>query len=287
MRDFSGKVAVVTGAASGIGFALAKRFARGGMKIVLADVEVPALDRAAAEIRSLGADTVSVVCDVAKEDDVIRLASHAFAAWGRVHVLCNNAGVGGAPKDAVWQTPQPVWDWVMGVNFQGVLYGIRHFLPRMIEAGEEGHVVNTASAAGFVVGVTSVPYTISKHAVVALTESLYKDLRACESRISASVLCPGFVKTRIADSDRNLPDTLRAASPPGGTLSADAEAHRALVRQLLEAGYEPDAIADRVWDAIGADTFYVVPVQDYIGESIATRLGDIGARRNPTLSRPA
>ncbi|HEX5091844.1 MAG TPA: SDR family NAD(P)-dependent oxidoreductase, partial [Burkholderiales bacterium] len=234
-------------------------------------------------LASQGAAVIAVPTDVMREDDIRRLAATAFDAWGKVHVLCNNAGVGGtANTDGVWSVPMEDWNWVLGVNFWSVLHGIRHFVPRMLAGGEPGHIVNTASVAGLVCGVTAPPYSVSKHGVVALTETLYKDLKARGAKLSASVLCPGWVDTRILESARNRPADLapKAAQTPGPQALARFEA----VRGLLKGGFRPEAIASLVFDAIRGDTFYVIPVQPDIEEAVQRRLEDIRLRRNPALT---
>jgi len=286
MNAFAGKVAVVTGAASGIGLALATRFAQAGMKVVLADIESAPLESARAAIEAQGAEVISVRTDVMREQDVERLAAAAFDAWGKVHVLCNNAGVsGGAGADGVWNLPLEDWDWVLGVNFRGVLHGIRHFVPRMLEQGEAGHVVNTASVAGLLTGPTGAPYTVSKHGVVALSEILYKDLKARNAKLSVSVLCPGWVDTGIIESERNRPDDLKPVAPAGAP-TPQMQMWREAVRGLLKAGFRPEAIAGLVFDAVKSDTFYIVPVQPDIEDALARRLEDIRMRRNPTIVPP-
>ena len=282
MDDLSGKVALVTGAASGIGLALARRFAQEGMKLVLADVEEAPLANAAAALRARGTSAIAVPTDVMQEAEVKRMAQAAFDAYGNVHVLCNNAGVGGAlGVDGVWNWAREDWEWVLGVNFWGVVHGIHHCVPRMLAKGEAGHVVNTASAAGFVSGVTGAPYTVSKFGVVALSEHLYKDLKAHQAKLSASVLCPGWVDTNIIDSARNRPAALapKDASEP----SAQSRERHEAVREFLKGGFRPEAIAEQVVDAIRADRFYVLPVQPQIEQAIALRMNDIRQGRNPTI----
>lgn len=286
MNDFSGNVAVVTGAASGIGFALAARFAAEGMKVVLADIEVGPLAAAESALKAEGATVMAVRTDVMHEAEVKRLADTAFDTWGNVHIVCNNAGVGGgAASDGVWNVPLEDWDWVLGVNFSGVLRGIRHFVPRMLAKEEQGHIVNTASVAGLVTGGTGGPYTISKHGVVALSELLYKDLKTRNSKISASVLCPGWVDTKIMDSARNRPDELIPASTVETT--PQLQARLDTVRALVKSGFSPEEIAARVFEAIRSDTFYIVPVQPNIADVLALRQEDIRLRRNPTLALPS
>ena len=286
MNEFTGKVAVVTGAASGIGLALAARFAQEGMKVVLADIEAAPLEAALASIRAKDGTAIAVRTDVMREAEVKRLADTAFEVYGNVHVLCNNAGVGGGfGGDGVWNIAAEDWDWVLGVNFRGVLHGIRHFVPRMLAHAEPGHIVNTASMAGLITGGTGAPYTISKHGVVALSEHLYKDLKARSAKLSASVLCPGWVDTKIIESERNRPVELKR---PGEAPAPTREmlARLQVVRGFLKEGFQPTVIAGLVLDAIRGDTFYVVPAQPNIEAALALRLEDIRLRRNPTILPP-
>ena len=285
MKEFKDRVAVVTGAASGIGLALAQRFAQEGMKVVLADVELEPLNAAEASIRAGGGVAFSVRANVMHEADVKRLADTAFDKWGNVHVLCNNAGVGGGfAADGIWNIPTEEWSWVLGVNFHGVLHGIRHFVPRMLAKAEPGHIVNTASVAGLVTGGTGVPYTVSKHGVVALSEALYKDFKVRNAKLSASVLCPGWVDTRIIESVRNRPAELKPSTEPVPT--PEMLARLQAVRNFLKEGFQPAAVAGLVLDAIRSETFYIVPVQPNIEAAVGLRLEDIRLRRNPTILPP-
>ncbi len=288
MNEFAGKVAVVTGAASGIGLALGTRFAQAGMKIVLADIEAAPLESARAALEAQGGHAIALRTDVMREQDVKRLADAAFDAWGKVHILCNNAGVSGrvVGAEGVWNLALQDWDWVLGVNLRGVLHGVRHFVPRMLAQGEAGHIVNTASAAGLVTSATGAPYTVSKHGVVALSEILYKDLKARNAKLSVSVLCPGWVDTRIIESERNRPDELKPEGPAAAPLNPQMQMWREAVRGLLKNGFRPETIAGLVFDAVKSDTFYIVPVQPDIEDALARRLEDIRLRRNPTLVRP-
>ncbi len=256
MDEFEGRTAVVTGAASGIGLALAERFGAARMNVVLADIEEDALERAVASLEERQVPVIGVHTNTMLRESIEHLADRAQDAFGKVHVLCNNAGVaaggGGLP---VWETPARDWDWVLGVNFYGVLYGIQAFVPRMLAHGEPGHVVNTASLAGLLPGGGS--YGVSKHGVLALTEGLQSDLAARNLNVNASVLCPGFVRTAIADAERNRPAELSAAAE-----AAEPEMQgllRAAVEGMLARGKDPAEIADTVFDAIRENRFYILP----------------------------
>jgi NAD(P)-dependent dehydrogenase (short-subunit alcohol dehydrogenase family) len=251
MDGFAGRVAVVTGAASGIGRGLARHAASEGMSVVLADVEAPALDDAVAEVRDLGADAVGIRTDVSHADEVQELADQTFERFGATHLLCNNAGVFQA--GVVWQRTQADWDWVMGVNVWGILHGIRAFVPRMLEQGADAHIVNTASMAGLISVAYSAPYVVSKFAAAALTECLAHDLRAQGSTIGVSCLVPGLVDTRIADSTRNRPD-----EPPSEVTAPDHHfVAEVLKEQTSTGGRHPGEVAAIVFDAVRARQFWI------------------------------
>ena len=255
MRELKGKVAVVTGGASGIGRAMAERFAREGMKIVLADVEAEPLAKARDEIGRGGVEAIAVPTDVSRWDEVEALARRTFEAFGTAHVVCNNAGVasGGA---AAWQVSQADWDWTLGVNLWGVIHGIRAFVPRLVEQGE-GHVVNTASIAGLVSVPGMAPYCVTKHAVVALSECLHHDLgKAARSKVKVSVLCPAWVKTKISDSARNRPAHASAATSP--EVTPQQRMVESAVRAAVENGIPPEAVADKVLQAIVEERFWIL-----------------------------
>jgi NAD(P)-dependent dehydrogenase (short-subunit alcohol dehydrogenase family) len=275
-------VAVVTGAASGIGLAMAQCFANAGMKLVLADIDPAALARALAQLQAAGAAAIAVPVDVMAETQVEALAAAAYQHFGAVHVLCNNAGVAvPALRRPTWETPVAEWQWIMGVNLMGVVHGVRAFVPRMLAGGDEGHIVNTASVAGLLTGPG--PYFASKHGVTCLSEGLYQDLKSTGSKLSASVLCPGIIRTAILDAERNRP----AVFGPPTDLAALPEASRrwaAGFREALEAGYDPALVADAVAEAIVADRFYIVPAQPRLTDLIRTRMQDILELRNPTLA---
>jgi len=250
MEHLENKVAVVTGAGSGIGLALAKRFAGEGMRVVLADVEEPALQDAAAEVAHAGAETLAVPTDVSDADAVEALAATTLDRFGAVHVVCNNAGVGGVGP--AWDLA--LWRWVIDVNLWGVVHGVRTFLPILREQGE-GHIVNTASWAGIVPGMVGPAYIASKHAVVGLTERLFHELAG--TGIGVSVVCPGVVSTQIVDAERNWPSEL--GPPPTGALSADEQEVLDLFRSVLEAdGIDPADVADAVVEAVTSSRFWVL-----------------------------
>jgi NAD(P)-dependent dehydrogenase (short-subunit alcohol dehydrogenase family) len=270
----TGTVAVVTGAASGIGLALANGFARAGCAVVLADVQSDPLDTAAAEVAAHGVDTLAVVTDVSKPDQVEALAAATMERFGAVHVVCNNAGVGGA-GDA-WVGPIETWEWVMGVNFWGVVHGVRAFLPHIVMSGG-GHIVNTASIAGVFPGMTAAPYDASKHAVVAMTENLHNSLREGGIPVGVSCLCPGWVRTGIMDSDRNWPDEFgeRPVRDPAMEIAVD------YVRRAIDEGMPPAAVADLVLDAVQSGRYWVFPQPEFL-ELAIRRFHDIEAGIDPT-----
>jgi NAD(P)-dependent dehydrogenase (short-subunit alcohol dehydrogenase family) len=284
MQQLQGRVAVVTGAASGIGLAMATRFARAGMKLVLADIEAAALQRALAQLQSMDAQALAVTVDVADAASVERLAEAAYAGFGAVHLLCNNAGVTApALLQPTWQNSLQDWHWVLAVNLMGVVHGVRSFVPRMLAGGDEGHVVNTASVAGLITG--SGPYFASKHALSCLTEGLYKDFKLAGAKLSASVLCPGVIRTQILDAERNRPAAFGGPTDPA-TLGERDRQWVAGFRAALEAGIDPAVVAEAVHDAVVHDRYYIVPAQDEHLQRIRTRMADIAALRNPTLPAP-
>lgn len=270
-----GKTAVVTGAASGIGLALAERFAAARMQVVLADIQQDALDRAVEKLEQRQASVIGVLTDTMLRESVHALADRAIAEFGPVHILCNNAGVAATrspPGTAIWEVPASDWDWVMGVNFHGVLYGLQAFVPHMLAHGESGHIVNTASLAGLLPGGGS--YGVSKHGVLCLTETLCNDLKARGARIGASVLCPGFVNTNIFDAERNRPEALRTG---GGTMPQEMLAAAA---GLLAQGKDPAEIAEAVCESIEQDRLYVLPHPAW-DDFVRARVDSVIARGGP------
>jgi NAD(P)-dependent dehydrogenase (short-subunit alcohol dehydrogenase family) len=274
MELTAGKVAVVTGAASGIGLALAERFARAGLDLVLADIERPALEAAEQKIASMGVKTLAVPTDVSDEAAVQALAAAAVDRFGAVHVLCNNAGVV-STADA-WFGPVTSWDWVLGVNLWGVIHGIRAFLPTLA-AQAESHIVNTASIAGLLPGLDP-RYDATKHAVVAISEDLYRAMRLATLSVGVSVLCPGWVNTNVLDADRNWPAGLGDAPPPAFT----TEVTLPHLRRVIDEGIAPAAVADLVADAVAAGQFWIFTSQEFV-DIAARRWQSIAAGQNPDL----
>ena len=275
MRDLQGKVGVVTGGASGIGKAVAAKAAAEGMKVVIADIEEGALKEAERELSGGGAEVLAVVCDVAEADSVRGLRDRALDRFGAVHLVHNNAGVGlGGP---IWEVPESDWRWILGVNLWGVVHGMAAFVPLLVEQGE-GHVVNTASIAGLASAPFLGPYNATKQAVVAMSETLYKDLQAGGvTGVGVSVLCPGFVQTRIAESDRNRP-----AWAPDREVEGAPEM-RAAIQAMVENGIATASVADAVLDAVRNDTFYILTHPE-LDEAVRTRFDDILGRRRPSAT---
>jgi NAD(P)-dependent dehydrogenase (short-subunit alcohol dehydrogenase family) len=270
MELVRGNVAVITGAASGIGFAMAERFATAGLNIVLADVQDDALTAAAAKIGAHGVETLAVRTDVSKEAEVQALAAATIERFGGVNVVCNNAGV--VSLTDPWFGPTTSWEWVLGVNLWGVIHGCRAFLAHLAGGG---HIVNTASVAGLTPGFGA-SYDATKHAVVALTEDLYNTVKMAGLPIGVSVLCPGWVNTKIVDAERNWPAGLGAkpdSDPAYGVLVNHA-------KRAIAEGVTPASIADAVADAVVADRFWIIPQQEFL-DLIVQRWETIAERLDP------
>lgn len=279
MKTFRDKVAVVTGAASGIGQALAERSAREGMKVVLADIEEKVLDETAKSMKAGGATVLPVVTDVSKAANVEGLAEKTLSQFGAVHLVCNNAGVAPLTK-AIWDTTLSDWQWCLGVNLWGVIHGIRTFVPIMISQDTEGHVVNVASMAGLATVPYMAIYHATKHAVVAITECLSHELALRNSKVKASVLCPGWVRTRILDPYRNRPVELGGPSEedPKGVMSVWEAC-----RKACEAGFPAEFVADQVFHAIWNDQFYIFTTREF-HDLMTQRAENISAQKNPVLA---
>lgn len=277
MEELEGRVAVVTGGASGIGLALARRFAAEGMRVVIGDVEVPALEIAVKELRDGGADVIGVPTDVSDPAQVEDLARSAERQFGALHIACNNAGVGAGGLS--WEAPLETWQWVLGVNLWGVIHGVRAFVPRIIEQ-DAGHVVNTASVAGLVAAPFMGPYNASKHAVVAISETLHHELALMAPHVKVSVLCPAFVKTRIGDSERNRPASLAVER------TEDESVMQAALAGFLASGLDPAAVAGRVCEAVLTERFWVLTHDDEDAwmAAVRTRARSVTEGINPGFS---
>lgn len=252
MQQLEGRAAWITGAASGIGLALARRLAAERMKLVLVDVEAGPLAEAEQTLRDAGATVLAVRADVTDAAAMDAAAKQALDAFGVIHLIVSNAGVGGG-GGPMWKLGVDDWKWALDVNLYGVIHGIRCLLPALLDSGEEGHVVNTASIAGLTSTPFMGPYTASKHAVVALSECLAKELELVKAKVGVSVLCPGFVKTKIAQSHRNRP-----GEPQRVDKNPLAQKFAAVLQQLVDAGQPVDKIADAVVDAVRGAKFYIL-----------------------------
>lgn len=277
MRDLAGKVAVVTGAASGIGFALASRLAADGMKVVLSDIEAPALDHAAGLLAATGADVLPVVTDTSVRESVEALARHTLGHFGAVHLVCNNAGVGSRGLKLL-DVPERDMAWVLGVNVWGVLHGIWAFGPHL-RAQNEGHIVNTASVSGLSHRPRMGPYNASKAAVVALSETLQFELDDEGSDVGVTVVCPGWVRTNISQAVRNLPEQFHYELTP--EQAADMMEYKAHRKSVVTGGaIEPDELAVQVRDAVLEKRFYVF-TRDNSLDDVRTRFDRLVRGENP------
>ena len=277
MKEFNDKIAVVTGGASGIGRALAERCLHEGMKVVLADIEEEALFQTEQKLKATGTDILSVRTDVSRADDVTRLAEKALNAFGAVHLLFNNAGVGAG--STAWKTTNQDWTWTLNVNFWGVLHGIQAFLPIMLAQEEESYIVNTSSIAGLLPYHAGAPYQVSKHAAVALSEKLFYDLGENKGKIKVSVLCPGWVKTRILESERNRPRDLQN-TPAEIVITPEMEAAAQEFQQAIEHGMSPGELANQVFQALDKHQFYILTHPEFM-PLVKARLEAITAGMNP------
>lgn len=274
--QFEGRVAVITGAASGFGRAFAQQAASLGMKLVLADVDASALDETVQALRAQDVQAIGVRTDVRDPAQVDALAQAALNAYGKVHLLFNNAGVGSG--GFVWESSARDWEWVFGVNVMGVANGVRSFTPIMLKQDERAHIVNTASVAGLLAPPAMAVYNASKHAVVALTETLYHDLRNVGAQVGCSLLCPAFVPTGIANAERSRPNDLRNEAPPTRSQqAADLQLQRAVRSGRLTA----DDVAKATFDAVREGRFYIL-THPGILPSVKLRHEDIETLRNPT-----
>ena len=280
MKEFKERTAVVTGAASGIGRAMVASFLDVGMNVVLADIDEERLENAVKSFKKSGGNVLGVHMDVSDASQVQDLAQKALDSFGAVHVLCNNAGVGYAVRSS-WETPLEGWKWVLNVNLMGVLHGIQAFMPIMLEQDSEAHIVNTASVAGLLMNVFNVPYGVSKHAVVALSESLHLELLMQAAKVKVSVVCPGMVNTDIMNSSQRLrPDSV--PEPP--ELTPEDDIFFRVYETWLERGMDPGEVARQVLEAIREERFYVL-THDF-NDYIERRLKNMLTSKNPELSEP-
>jgi NAD(P)-dependent dehydrogenase (short-subunit alcohol dehydrogenase family) len=283
MKTFRGKVAVITGAASGIGRGLAQRCVREGMKAVLADIQTDPLEQTKAELEAEGADVLAVQTDVSKASDVEALAQKTLDAYGAVHLLFNNAGVFTVRRS--WDISMADWQWVMGVNLWGVINGIRTFVPMMLDQGSECHIVNTSSGAGLIGGARyNGTYSVTKHGVVALSETLHQELAEMGDKVRVSVLCPGAVQSSFLNSERSRPPALKNDPAQPNVSKEMASAYEAFLqrsRATIESGITPDQAADIVFDAIRKEVFYIL-TDPRFKVPIQMRMEDILLGRDPT-----
>lgn len=276
MKDFTDRVAVVTGGASGIGRAMAERFAAAGMKVVLADIEASVLQQAEQEMRAAGATVLGVQTDVAKAESVEALAQKTLEAFGGVHIVCNNAGVGGG-FGPMWTQPLQNWEWAFGVNLWGVIHGIRTFTPIMLKQDTEGHIVNTASMAGLISSPFMSVYDATKFAVVTISESLHLELAMQSAKVKVSVLCPGFVNTNIATSERNRPAALHVEMPQFSEVEISFATG---LFASIASGTPPAEVAEKVFAAVQNEQFYILPHPELL-PVVRMRMDAILGQQNP------
>ena len=284
MKDFTGKVAVVTGAASGIGWALAEYCAKEGMKVVLADVDELALKEAENTLKNRGTHVVTVLTDVSRFNDVENLAQKTLDAFGCVHLLFNNAGV--HTQNTIWESSLKDWEWTIGVNLWGVIHGIKAFVPIMIKQQTECHIVNSASLSGLIAGALEGSYRVTKHGVVSLSETLYIELGLAGMKIGVSVLCPGFVHTKILENAQIRPKEFN--SPPvQREMTPEKQVSVKMINEYfqngIQSGMPPSECAVLVFEAIRKDRFYIIthPTESY--RQIQQRMDNIIQGRNPTV----
>jgi NAD(P)-dependent dehydrogenase (short-subunit alcohol dehydrogenase family) len=279
MIALKNKVAVVTGAASGIGAAIAERCAYEGMKVVLADIDDESLASTERVLKSTGVNTLSVICDVSKESDIRSLAEKTLEAFGEVQLLFNNAGV--AAGTVLWENTAADWQWALGVNLWGLINSTKTFVPIMLKQNNECHIINTASIAGLTASPGNGIYSVTKHAIVNFSETLYYELKLANSQIDVSVICPGFVRTRLMDSERNRPIELRN-SPESINYSPRKQMIDQMLRDGVMKGIPPEQVAEYVFDAIQKKKFYILTHKES-KVLIKQRMDDILNEKNPTI----
>ncbi|WP_101757387.1 SDR family NAD(P)-dependent oxidoreductase [Oceanicoccus sp. KOV_DT_Chl] len=281
MKTFNNKVAVITGAASGIGLGLARHAAKLGMKLVIVDIEELPLTNAQRELEALGVEVLAMKTDVSDAEQMDQLANETIKRFGTVHLLFNNAGVGGG--GAIWELDTDYWEWVLGVNLWGVIHGIRTFTKHMV-AQKEGHIINTASIAGLMSAPSTGPYTVSKHAVVGLSETLFGDLRNAEANVGVSVLCPAFVDTKIYAAERNRPMDDALKNDPARI--AEQQAIETMAADFFSTTLSPEAVAEQVFKAIVEGDFYILTHPKGSKVQIEKRMHSILQNGHPTATGP-
>lgn len=277
MIDFKYKVAVITGAASGIGQAIAKRCAQEGMKVVLADIDEASLIEVEEELKSFKTDLLSVFCDVSKEEDIKLLCKRTIEAFGKIDLLFNNAGV--STGSLLWENAEKDWKWVLGVNLFGVINSIKTFVPIMMKQNNGCHVINVSSIAGLTAAPGNSIYSVSKHGIVNISETLYYELKLAKAKIDVSVVCPGFVKTRLGDAERNRPEEFKV-------MEVIQSPQKKMINQMFNEGVlngtSPEKVSDKIFEGIKAKKFYIFT--DYGCKSmIKQRMEDILNENNPTI----
>ncbi len=276
MKEFKDKVAVVTGAAGGIGLALAKAAAAQGMKVVLADIEEENLAASVNSLNSQGHRAIGKITDVSEADQVQALADRALSKFGSIDFVFNNAGV--LVDGKCWERTVEDWQWIIGVNLWGVIHGVRTFIPIMLDQGTECHMVNTSSQAGLTVGPYLAPYNVTKQGVVALTETLHLELAEQNANVKASVLCPGSVATGIWQSQRNRPQVLDQTVPLGG----EAQDYRNIIEAGVAAGDSPEKVASFIFDCVKEERFWIFP-QPGMLPTFEARAESILSQQNPVF----
>jgi NAD(P)-dependent dehydrogenase (short-subunit alcohol dehydrogenase family) len=276
MKEFKGRIAVITGAGSGFGREFARVGAARGMRLALADIQADALDETAAGLRGNGADMMTAVLDVSDAAEMDRFADDVFSRFGKTHLLFNNAGVGSG--GLIWENTVRDWQWVLGVNLWGVIHGVRCFVPRMLKGGDEGHIINTASVAGLISAQTMGVYNVSKHGVVTLSETLFQDLQIAGAKLGVTVLCPAFVNTGIKDAGRNRPRALQNKAPPTPSqVLAEEQSRKAVTSGRIT----PEAVAEQTFAAIEENKFYCLTHPKIMG-AVELRMQDILQGRPPS-----
>jgi short-subunit dehydrogenase len=274
MKAFKNRTAVITGAANGIGHGIAARCVKEGMKVVLADINKEALKKTEEELKTKGAETLAVLTDVSKAENIESLAKKTLDSFGAVDLLFNNAGVSVAASTSISENTLADWKWIMGVNLWGVIHCVRIFTPIMVQQGTVGHIVNTSSIAGLMSTPGMGVYHVTKHGIMTLSETLYHELRLKKSKIGVSVLCPGHIRTQILEAERTRPIELR--NPPN--YKTDNQQYQ----KIIEEGMLPKQVADYVFDAIKENKFYIFTHPEF-KKGMQIRMEDILQERNPTL----